>query len=211
MPSVVNRTLIPGSSFAWQNANWWVDPIKRATIFERFWKNVNRAHAKKCWFWVGYVSDRGYGVFGIGNHPQVRVKAHRFAWLASRGDIPEGQEVCHRCDVPQCVNPDHLFLGSHRDNVLDSVRKGRKRSWGLQKLNAEQVYDIRARLARGELHYRIAADYGIARNTVTGIANWKSWAHLAPCRPVAGNVAGVGGTVTTWPSNTEADARRREV
>jgi hypothetical protein len=105
--------------------------------------------------------------------------AHRFAWLASRGDIPAGMEVCHRCDVTRCVNPDHLFLGTQRDNHLDSVRKGRKRAWGRQRLNAGQVTEIRERIAAGERHVAIAADYGIARNTVSQIATGKVWAHLS--------------------------------
>jgi hypothetical protein len=104
--------------------------------------------------------------------------AHRFSWWASRGAIPEGMEVCHRCDNTVCVNPDHLFLGTRRENHLDSVRKGRKRAWGLQKLNELQVRQIRARAANGELQYRLAREFGIARNTVSGIVNRKSWAHL---------------------------------
>jgi len=108
-----------------------------------------------------------------------RIMAHRFAWLASRGDIPAGQEVCHRCDNPACVNPDHLFLGSHRDNLLDSIRKGRKRAWGKQKLDAVQVEAIRTRAEAGTRHQDIASVFGIARHTVGQIVAGKTWAHLS--------------------------------
>lgn len=178
MQSKVNITLNAGSSCSWQNAKRWQDPTTRAAIFARFWSNVNRLGADDCWLWIGYRATTGYGVFGIGGHPQIRFRAHRFSWLASRGLIPTGMEVCHRCDTPACVNPGHLFLGTRQDNHLDSVRKGRKRAWGLQKLNAVQVLEIRARVAAGELGYRVAMEYGIARNTVSGIVNRKSWAHL---------------------------------
>jgi hypothetical protein len=181
MPRVVNITLTPGTTYAWQNAKLWQDANARAAIFARFWANVQRTDAKACWLWTGHVSDRGYGIFwvplGAHAHSQ-RVRANRFAWLASRGDIPCGMEVCYRCDVPACVNPDHLFLGTRRDNHLDAVRKGRKQAWGRQKLNAAQVVEIRARVAAGELQRVIGADYGVSRNTVSQIASGKTWAHL---------------------------------
>lgn len=176
---VGNITLSTGSSYAWQNANLWQDANRRAEIFAQFWSRVQRPDAKACWLWTGHLSDRGYGIFWLPLGPQAqRVRAHRFSWVASRGDIPEGLEVCHRCDVPACVNPDHLFLGTRLDNHLDAVRKGRKKSWGLQKLRAEQVLQIRAMVRAGLLHRDIAAKFGIARNTVGQIASRKTWAHL---------------------------------
>jgi hypothetical protein len=111
---------------------------------------------------------------------QIRVRAHRFSFALSSEEDMTGREVCHRCDNPACVNPAHLSLGSHRDNHLDSVRKGRKRAWGIQKLNAAQVYIIRARAAAGDRHTDIAADFKVARNTVTGIVNRAFWKHLPP-------------------------------
>jgi hypothetical protein len=178
MDAILNITLSTGRTYAWQNANLWQDANQRASMFARFWAKVQRADAKACWLWTGGGNGRGYGLFCIGiGH--VRVPAHKFAWLASRGDIPDGLEVCHRCDVTRCVNPDHLFLGTHQENHLDSVRKGRKKAWGLQKLNADQVLEIRARVASGrERHKDIAADYGIARHSVGQIANRTTWAHL---------------------------------
>jgi DNA-binding XRE family transcriptional regulator len=132
--------------------------------------------------WGGPTNNRGYGLFTVKPGRQ-RVRAHRLAWLISRGDIPKGLDVCHRCDNTLCVNPAHLFVATHRENLHDAIRKGRKRAWGLQKLNAGQVETIRARCAAGEFQRAVAADFGVARNTVSQIVNGKTWAHLPVAHP----------------------------
>jgi hypothetical protein len=192
---LVNITLITGRGFDWHSENHIWNDVERAAIFARFWSLVDRADATACWPWRGYVATNGYGVFSIG---RLRVRAHRFSWMASRGPIPAGKEVCHRCDNAACINPGHLFIGSHQDNHLDSVRKGRKRAWGLQKLDAAQVLAIRALAHAGVLQRSIAAQYGISRNHVSSIVTGKVWTHLPvssdPClqigasavQPVAG-------------------------
>lgn len=181
MPAIVNITLTPRLSSDWRIANFLSDSLRRASTFARFWSAVQRADPASCWLWTGSTNGRGYGLFMMSSIPHLRVRAHRFAWMGSRGEIPAGLEVCHNCpggDNTLCVNPSHLFLGTRRDNHLDAVRKGRKRAWGLQKLNAEQVRQIRARSEAGELQRLIATDYGVSRNTVSQIANRKTWTHL---------------------------------
>lgn len=180
MAAEVNITRSIGPSFAWQIGNSWLDGKVRAAIFARFWSQVNRekAKAKDCWLWEGYVASHGYGQFGIGSHPQIRIRAHRFAWLTSRGPIPDGFVVCHNCDNPRCVNPSHLRLDSQAGNVHESVRKGRKKTWGVQKLRSEDVLRIRQQAADGRRHREIAESFGIARNTVSQIVSRKCWAHL---------------------------------
>lgn len=175
MPSQVNITLTPGCGFAWQSAKWWEIPEVRAAILAKFWRRVNREKAKACWPYLGAIYSHGYGMFSIG---RARIRAHRLAWLLSRGEIPAGQSVLHRCDNTRCVNPAHLFLGTQADNMHDAVRKGRKRAWGLQKLNAQQVREIRRCAAAGEPHKAIAARFSISRNHVSTLVHRKAWAHL---------------------------------
>lgn len=106
------------------------------------------------------------------------IRAHRLAWELERGPIPAGLVVCHSCDNPRCVNLDHLFLGKQRDNLYDSLAKGRKNAFGRQKLNAEQVREIRSLARAGMMHKDIAPRFGIKRHSVTTIVNRKSWAWL---------------------------------
>lgn len=76
-----------------------------------------------CWNWIAGKSDKGYGSFCYNNK---NYPAHRASWTIHYGRIPDGLLVCHKCDNPQCVNPNHLFLGTHRDNARDMVRKDRR-------------------------------------------------------------------------------------
>ena len=89
---------------------------------ERFWYHVNKTDG--CWEWTGYRDKVGYGRFKMGTKKVFM--SHRAAYTLFKGPIPDGLLVCHRCDNPSCVNPDHLFLGTHLDNNLDCVNKDRK-------------------------------------------------------------------------------------
>jgi len=77
-----------------------------------------------CWIWIGSTNAYGYGDI---RYKQKPYKAHRASWMIHKGDIPNGMIVCHKCDVPACVNPNHLFLGTHMDNTKDKIAKGRMR------------------------------------------------------------------------------------
>ncbi|MGJ0510229.1 MAG: HNH endonuclease signature motif containing protein [Methylocystis sp.] len=92
----------------------------------RFWEKVIRGDG--CWEWTAAKSVRGYGTFGLRKGKMV--PAHRMSWELTYGKIPDGLIVCHHCDNPECVRPDHLFLGTYSDNTQDMIRKGRG---GIQK------------------------------------------------------------------------------
>lgn len=95
----------------------------------RFWARV--AKGEGCWLWQGSVSPNGYGRLTVDGEV---VGAHRFAFeLTSGAAVPDGFYVCHRCDNPTCVRPDHLFLGTPKDNVDDMIAKGRQRLTGRPK------------------------------------------------------------------------------
>lgn len=93
----------------------------KPTPIERFWKYVKKTNT--CWNWTGGFLQSGYGIFTINNKI---VRAHRFSYELHKNKIPVNLNVCHSCDNPKCVNPSHLWLGTHKENMDDMMRKGRK-------------------------------------------------------------------------------------
>ena len=147
----------------------------------RFESKVDKT--SECWLWTGAKNARGYGRLGRGA-PDVGVEyAHRAAWELRNGPVPNGLFVCHRCDNPSCVNPDHLFLGTHDANMADMVhkcRQSRGRRHGKTKLTASDVGLIR--LASETLDVSqatIAKAFGVTQGAVNGIVTGRSWGHVA--------------------------------
>lgn len=102
---------------------------ERKNPIDRFWAKVNKngpmceALGTKCWIWTGWkFAETGYGGFDIQFKKNL---AHRYSYEISIGEIPEGLNVCHKCDNPPCIRPDHFFLGTDTDNMQDATRKGR--------------------------------------------------------------------------------------
>lgn len=112
---------------------------------ERYWKKVKIGKEDECWEWTGYRDRDGYGQVWWDSHGQY---AHRVAWQIANGPVPDGFLVCHTCDNPPCCNINHLFLGSHAENMADRDRKGRQAS-GDQ--NGSRLHPESR--ARGEQHY----------------------------------------------------------
>ncbi len=111
------------------------------TLVERFEEKFTPVTESGCWLWTASCHDRGYGLFYTGrNLKKGKMEfAHRVSYELYKGTRPAAnEEVCHRCDTPCCVNPDHLFLGSHRDNMVDMVEKNRFVAAG-QKVNEDEM------------------------------------------------------------------------
>jgi len=139
-----------------------------------------KADSNGCWLWQKKLLSNGYGRLKVEGRD---VSAHRAAWAAWNGPIPNGLCVCHRCDVPACVNPEHLFLGTYADNSQDMARKGRHGNRGGERsprarLNATQVAEIRASTEASRV---IAARYGVSKDHVTRIQRGARWANEGGC------------------------------
>jgi predicted XRE-type DNA-binding protein len=147
------------------------------SLKERFAQYVRRGEG--CWDWLGYIDSGGYGRINVGGTPKL---ASRVSYLLHYGDVPKGKVVCHKCDNPKCVNPEHLFIGSQADNVRDMHDKGRARKRALfgeahsrSKLTEDMVRGIRnCALSNTEA----AELFGISRSTVYDIRKRRSWKHV---------------------------------
>lgn len=145
----------------------------------RFWMHVDKTEG--CWLWksirTGNVCYDKYGKFEA-NH--VIYDAHRYSWRMHYGEIPDGMCVLHECDVRPCVRPDHLFLGTKRDNNLDCKAKGRNARGeknGCAKLTEEQVTWVREVHSKGMMQKDIAVILGIHVNSVGRIIHRELWGH----------------------------------
>lgn len=150
---------------------------KRWNLEDYFWRKVKRGDG--CWLWEGPPHNRrGYCAI------QYRGKfylAHRVSWMIHYGDIPGDMLVCHHCDNPRCVNPEHLFLGTPNDNVSDMISKGRQaagQSHPLSRLTEADVRTIRERYAAGTSQSELAREYGCRQTNISNIVRRKTWKHV---------------------------------
>ena len=154
-------------------------------IAGRFWAKVNKTSA--CWNWKTGKYSAGYGAFSLHGY---NTRAHRFAWELAYGQIPEGLEVCHHCDNPACVRPDHLFLGTQKQNIRDGINKGRiiprrcnpGESNGRAILAADQVQEIKriyshkgSKYSRQITYRKLAQQFNISRRTIADILKGRTW------------------------------------
>jgi hypothetical protein len=152
---------------------------------------LNRLNGKftisdDCWNWTAGKDKNGYGQIKI-NRKQFR--AHRVMYEAVKGSIPKGLVVMHSCDNPSCVNPDHLQIGTNKDNSQDMIKKGRKHlifggenqrgeKNGRALITEDDVREIRKRHANGERQVDIAIDYGLTQIGVSKITTRRTWKHV---------------------------------
>lgn len=163
----------------------------RKEIVDRFWAKVDKSEG--CWIWTGATLRRGYGAFQLNGRA---CRAHRVAYEMAYGSIPSGLFVCHSCDNPACVRPDHLWLGSAKDNTQDCIAKGRmvgpynhhhggyKLPSGCNvgernpraKMTRDKVIELRARYSSGcELLTNLANEFGIAFSAADKIVRYETW------------------------------------
>lgn len=98
------------------------DSKLKSKAIRRFFSGIKKDSTTGCWEWSGTKNNHGYGMMGVCTDA---ILVHRYSWMHHYGEIPDGLIVCHKCDNPPCANPEHLFLGTHKDNVHDKILKGR--------------------------------------------------------------------------------------
>lgn len=166
--------------------------------FERFWSKVDKSG--ECWMWKGTLTPKGYGAFCVGPRATHQIfRAHRVSWVLANGRlIPDGLVVRHSCDVPGCVNPSHLLLGTVADNNADIKTRGRgavgRRNGaytrpervrkgemiGQARLTAAAVSEARRRYAAGGITYKeLALERGVSLTTMHRAVTGQTWAHVS--------------------------------
>jgi hypothetical protein len=161
-------------------------------LTDRFWSKVKKSE-DGCWIWCAFRDKQGYGIFKVAGKT---IGAHRVAYTLAYGPIPSGLYVCHYCDNPSCVRPDHLWIGTVDDNNNDKITKGRQARGmvpfskhperrargernGSAKLTVEQVQEIRIRYtgARGQ-QKTLACEYNVSRSLISAITTGRLWRDL---------------------------------
>jgi DNA-binding XRE family transcriptional regulator len=142
----------------------------------RFWDKVEKSDG--CHHYLGYKNQNGYGWVA---RRGTQMHAHRWAWILTYGEIPEGLGVLHKCDNPLCCNPEHLFLGTHKENMDDRDAKGRQPSARgeknhLAKLNITLVKEIRSSTKSAK---ELASLMGVSKQTIWHIRAGRTWASVS--------------------------------
>lgn len=157
----------------------WFKTMNQQDI-DRFWSKVDKSG--ECWLWVGKLHRANAWGYGRIHMAGKSYKVHRLSYLLAHGDLPEDKCVCHTCDNPRCVRPDHLFLGTHADNVRDRNHKGRQvvgEGITTSHLTADQVRYIREAYASGcKLQIELARELRVDRRTIGRIVHRQLWQHI---------------------------------
>jgi len=144
---------------------------------ERFWAKVDKTPT--CWIWLGAKAGSGYGICTVEGK---NYSAHRLSWQwANNKKVPKGHVVCHECDQPLCVNPNHLFVHTQIGNVSDRVNKGRSargRNNGRARLDQEDIRKIKELRNQGMTESAIAKMFDVGRSTISNILHNRTWSWI---------------------------------
>lgn len=150
---------------------------------EKFWKKVERRGPNDCWIWTGAQDENGYGNLKMMvNYVSFGFRSHRVAFYLVRGFMPPDTFACHKCDVPLCVNPDHLFLGGQHANQADKVMKDRQafgEKHGRSKLTVAQVQEARLLRLRDKISIKaLAQKFGLSCSSMASVLDGTHWSRV---------------------------------
>ncbi len=162
----------------------WGGRRKQKPLSDRIRESVKIDADTGCWIWQKNLTYKGYGLMRIGSTVKKTRRndsAHRVSYQEFVGPIADGLFVLHRCDVRSCCNPEHLFLGTQRDNIQDALQKnrfpvGERRSWA--KLTDEKVRECRDRREGGESLRSLALECGVSQKAIDMAVKRQSWRHV---------------------------------
>lgn len=148
----------------------------RGSPAERFWDKVEKTDS--CWMWTGATKDKGYGVLRVNGK---NVGAHVFSYELHKQKLPSRAFVCHACDTPACVNPEHLWVGDNDSNIKDMVFKNRH-TYGERnaqaKLTTENVLTMKHLKKMGVTQEAMISMFGVSRTAISQAITGKRWKHL---------------------------------
>lgn len=154
------------------------------TLLARFEEKYAVNPITCCWEWIANKNNKGYGMLRPGGTENKRL-AHRISYELYKSSVPKGMHVLHHCDNPSCVNPDHLFLGTHADNMRDKESKNRANHADMMGeenasaiLNDAKVVEIRNLYSGGESRQSLSARFGVTYGCIADIISNRSWRHL---------------------------------
>lgn len=161
-----------------------MDIVVKAEIsqrdIDRFWSKCFKSDY--CWNWIACISSDGYGKFSLKRkNKTVTLRSHRVSYFLTYGEINDKLLICHKCDNKKCINPEHLFEGTVKDNILDAKAKGllvHTKGEQCSDLTEEQVLNIRNRVIKGEKQINIARETGVGKNAIWYIVNRITWKHI---------------------------------
>ncbi len=146
-------------------------------FINRFWEKVDNREKEECWNWQGAIQSKGYGSVGISKKKSAL--AHRIAYEITNGEIPNGLMVLHKCDNRRCINPNHLYLGTHQDNMKDMVerdRQARGERNARSRLTNEDVENIRRIYGMGNhTQQQVADQFGVSISSIRKILSEEYW------------------------------------
>ena len=138
-------------------------------------ENVRIDEQTGCWIWTLSLTQPGYGQLGVNGKIK---RTHRLSYELFKGPIPQGMFVCHHCDNRACLNPQHLFVGTSKENTRDMILKNRQKKPGGRKFTREDINHFRSEAANGVSRIELCETYHVSYKQLSRIINYRDWKNV---------------------------------